>query len=90
MTNPTPAGATPANVAAQATRPDALASGELNLLGIFGPSENLSALVRLANGRVVQVETGARLMAGRIVAIDVDGLIVQQNGGTRRIAMPGG
>jgi ribosomal protein L2 len=90
MANPKPTGETPANVASHATQSDALDRSALNLLGVFGPSENLKALVRLPNGRVQQIDTGKRLAWGQVVAIDAAGLMVLKNGKTRRIEMPGG
>jgi hypothetical protein len=90
MANPNSPGATPENVASHATLTDALDRSALNLLGVFGPSEDLKALVRLPNGRVQQIGTGKRLAWGQIVAIDAAGLMVLKNGKTRRIEMPGG
>ena len=89
MTKLVPAGATPANVAAQATLSNALNASALNLLGVFGPADDLRALVRLPGGRVQQVATGHRLSWGRIVGLDDTGRMVLKNGRTRRIAMPG-
>jgi len=89
MTNTVAAGATPANVAAQATLANALDASVLNLLGIFGPADDLRALIRLPGGRVHQVTTGNRLSSGRIVAIDETGLMVLKNGRTTRITIPG-
>ena len=90
MTTNTKTGATPASVARTATQTGALAAGETALIGLFGTSGNQNALVRLANGRVLQVKPGDRVDTGVVVAIDEDGLIVQKNGETRRIGMPGG
>lgn len=88
MQNLVLAGATPANVAAQATNSAALDPSALNLLGVFGPPDNLRALVRLPGGKVQQVGPGQRLAWGRIVAIDATGLMVLENGRTSRITMP--
>jgi len=89
MTNSTSAGVTPDNVALKATRNDVLDRSALNLLGIFGPSDALRALVRLPGGRVEQVKAGQRRAWGRIVGIDAAGLMVLKNGQTKRIVMPG-
>ena len=62
----------------------------LTLLGIFGPNEDLRALVRLPGGAVRTVEPGQRFGRGKIVGIDAAGLMVLKNGQTRRISMPGG
>lgn len=90
MTNLTLAGATPANVAAKATETAALDRSALSLLGLFGPSDALRALVRLPGGRIKQVEAGQNLDWGRIVGIDATGIMVLKKGQTTRISMPGG
>jgi Tfp pilus assembly protein PilP len=63
---------------------------KLNLLGIFGTDNDLRALVRLPGGRVRQVRTGTRLAAGKVVAIDAEGLILLKGTRSTRIALPGG
>lgn len=90
MTNQTETGETPELVAQHATQINVLNRSTVNLLGIFGPSEDMRALVRQANGKVQQVEAGQRLAGGRVVAIDADGVMMLKNGKARRIAMPGG
>lgn len=90
MTNLILTGATPENVATKATNSNALDRSTLNLLGIFGPTDSMSALVRLPGGRVRKVETGQKLGRGRIVAIDAEGLMMVKNGRSERIGMPGG
>lgn len=60
------------------------------LLGVFGPETDMRALVRLSGGRVKQIETGARLPLGRVVAIDADGLMVERRGRTERVPVAGG
>ncbi len=90
MTNPNPSGETPENVAALATRPAALDHAAVTLLGVFGSSDSLRALVRLPGGRIRQVEPGQRLGLGRIAGIDATGLMLTKNGRTDRIAIPGG
>ncbi len=89
MTNVTPAGATPDNVALQATSSNVLDRSALNLLGIFGPTDALRALVRLPDGQIRQVEAGQKLSWGQIVGIDATGVIVLKNGRTGRIDIPG-
>lgn len=82
-------GQTPANVAAKATQTKAVNLTGLALIGLNGNAGAFTALVRLPGGRIKQVETGARVSGGKIVAIDADGLVLQKNGHTRRIEMPG-
>ncbi|WP_374015316.1 hypothetical protein [Phaeobacter sp. A36a-5a] len=83
-------GKTQANVAGHATQKDALHRNRLSLLGLFGANDNLSAMVRMPNGRMQIVTRGSRLSGGEVVAIDADGLILQKNGKASRLAMPGG
>ncbi|AZV77628.1 hypothetical protein EBB79_06795 [Parasedimentitalea marina] len=77
-------------VAKLATQDNALDQRSLALMGLFGPAEDLTALVRLPSGRVRRVSRGARLSSGRVVGIDAKGVLFEKNGTTRRIVMPGG
>jgi len=81
---------TNANVARLATQDKALNQKSLTLMGVFGPSEDLSALMRLPSGRVRKVTRGTRLPSGRIVGIDANGVLLEKNGTTHRLAIPGG
>ena len=81
---------TPITAAHHATEPDALDTGSLCLLGLFGPDADMRALIRLPGGRVVRVEAGSRIKGSNVVAIDADGLILLKRGKTRRITMPEG
>ncbi|GLO71013.1 hypothetical protein MACH17_25300 [Phaeobacter inhibens] len=82
-------GKTPANVAGHATQKDALRRNTLSLLGLYGASNNLNAMVRMPNGRTQVVQRGSRLSGGEVIAIDAEGLILQKNGKASRIEMPG-
>lgn len=73
-----------------ATRSGVLRHGETTLLGLAGPEADLAALIRLPGGRVRRVKRGDRLPSGRVIAIDVKGVIVEQGGRTRRMVIPGG
>ena len=75
-------------VAVHATESSVLNRNTLNLLGLFGPQQDLRALVRLPGGRIVQVAPGARVSGETVAAIDENGVILQKHGQTRRIAMP--
>ena len=86
MTNTQP----PAKVAGLATQNDTLNRNAVSLMGLFGPEDDLKALVRLPGGQIRKVSRGSSLSAGRVVAIDADGLLVLKRGETRRIEMPGG
>ena len=81
---------TPDNVAQTATQSDALPDGGTVLIGIFGAKSSPQALVRTASGRVKRTKNGSRIASSHVVAIDAEGLILERNGQTRRLAMPGG
>ncbi len=91
MSSDITAGATPAHVAGIATQPGSLETTEgLSLIGLFGPDTGLSALVRTRGGRVHEVKAGGKLGGARILAIDAEGVMVQTNGRTWRLALPAG
>ncbi|KAE9629714.1 hypothetical protein [Parasedimentitalea maritima] len=80
---------TNAKVANLATQSETLDQTSLTLMGLFGPAQDLSALMRLPSGRVRRVKRGTRLSSGRVVGIDTHGVLLEKNGTTRRLAMPG-
>lgn len=57
------------------------------LLGIFGPQNDLNALVRMPGGFVKKIKPGARLRGAIVAAIDSDGIILQRNGTTSRMGL---
>ena len=81
---------TNAKVARLATQDKALNQSSLTLMGVFGPAEDLSALMRLPSGRVRRVDRGTRLPSGRVVGIDAKGVLLEKNGATHRLSIPGG
>ncbi len=81
---------TNANLAAEATIPDALPDGETVLLGIFQRPEGSLALLRDAHGRVTGVGIGDRVGAGVVTAIGDDGLHLTEGGRESRLTIPGG
>lgn len=89
MNSKASSGKTPANVAATATQEKAADLSSVTLIGLNGASGAYKALVRMPGGRIKQVTAGTRLTAGKIVAIDENGLILEKNGRTRRVEMPG-
>lgn len=80
---------TDAIVAQLATQDNAFDRKSLALMGLFGPTNNLTALMRLPGGRVRRVSRGTRLVAGRVVGIDAKGVLLEKNGATHRLVMPG-
>lgn len=77
-------------VAQHATQKSRLTPHSMNLLGVFGPGDDLSALVRMPGGGTRKISRGSRLGRARVVAIDADGLVLQKGGATERLAIPGG
>ncbi|MDK3016232.1 hypothetical protein [Pseudodonghicola flavimaris] len=91
MTSMSKPGVTPDAVARLATTPKAIDDRGLALIGLSGGAGGgFRALVRLPGGRIKEVEAGSRLPQGRITAIDGDGLILDRNGKSRRLGLPGG
>jgi len=76
-------------VKSAATQRGALKKNSVSVLGIFGPKANMRALMRLSSGRVKEVKPGSRVASGRVVAIDEHGVMLQQSGQTKRMAIPG-
>ncbi|MDK3071922.1 hypothetical protein QO034_02255 [Sedimentitalea sp. JM2-8] len=88
MTSRNRAAKTPANVAKMATTKSALNRSSTDLIGLFGPRDNLAALVRKPNGSIQRVERGDRLSGGRVLAIDESGVMMEKNGRTFRLDLP--
>lgn len=76
-------------VAQIATQQGAMNTSGFNLLGVFGPENDMRALVRSSGGRVREIKRGERIAGGTVAAIDHKGLLVLQHGETRRLPMPG-
>ena len=76
-------------VESAATQKGALSKHHSTVLGVFGPANDMRALMRTSTGRVKEVKTGSRFGSGTIVAIDKDGIMLRQSGRTQRIAIPG-
>ncbi len=76
-------------VKSAAAQKGALKKNSVSVLGIFGPKANMRALMRLASGRVKEVKPGSRVASGKVLAIDEHGVMLQQSGQTKRIAIPG-
>lgn len=69
-----------------ATHAGALEMRRLTLIGLFGPAHAMQGLLRLPSGKTVTVQTGAQISAlGRVVAIDAEGLVIDQNGTLARM-----
>ncbi|MBJ6373298.1 hypothetical protein JF290_17360 [Sedimentitalea sp. CAU 1593] len=90
MANPSDSSQTPASVGDIATQRRALQRGDLELIGLFGPTNDLSALLRKPGGGIARVKAGDKLSAGQVIAIDESGLVLEKNGRTRRLSLPSG
>ena len=74
------------SVQSLATHEGALEMRRLTLIGLFGPQDALQGLLRLPSGKIVTVQTGTRISAlGRVVGIDTEGLLIDQNGPLGRL-----
>ena len=85
-----PSGPVSGDVATAATLEQAIDLREINLLGVFGQPNDRRALVRLANGRTVQVEVGDSLDGGEVAAIGDNALNYVKRGRTITLAIPNG
>ncbi|MEM6275811.1 MAG: hypothetical protein AAF714_02600 [Pseudomonadota bacterium] len=83
-----PSGPTRATVARAATTENAINLRRVNLIGVYGTPSNRSALVRLANGRFVKVQVGARLDGGRVAAISESALRYTKGGRNITLQIP--
>ncbi len=81
--NPTPGG-----VAQAATDENVLTLRQINLIGVYGTTRSRSALVRLSNGRIVQVRVGDALDGGQVSAIGDNALNYVKRGRTYALQMP--
>jgi hypothetical protein len=85
-----PSGPTATSVAAAATRADAIALRDINLIGVYGQPGARRALVRLGNGRYLRVGVGDQLDGGQVTAIGDNALNYQKRGRTLQLVIPGG
>ncbi|AVO37079.1 hypothetical protein [Pukyongiella litopenaei] len=83
------ANATPSNVAAMATKKKIVDRNETVLIGLFGPTTRMEALMRLPGGRIRTVKNGTSILSGRVVAIDERGVHLLRRGEVVLIGMPG-
>ncbi|MBC7132860.1 MAG: hypothetical protein H5U16_07105 [Roseovarius sp.] len=78
-----------ATLAAATTTADLPRRGPVLLGTMHGP-ESARALLRLANGEIRTVETGARIGTARLVAIGEGVVILDDRGRAERLEMPRG
>ncbi|CAN0124951.1 unnamed protein product, partial [Chrysoparadoxa australica] len=63
---------------------------KINLIGVYGTSDNRRALVRLANGKYQKVKVGDRLDGGQVTAIGEDALRYSKGSRNLTLQMPSG
>lgn len=85
-----PTAPTPAKVAKQATTSNRIDLSRVSLLGTFGASSRQRALVRLANGRVLNVKVGDRMDGGKVSEIRQGQLSYVKSGRSVTLQMPKG
>lgn len=76
-----PADGTSPFVAAQATKPDAIALAEMALVGIAGKPGDMRALFRLARGDIHVVREGDPTRLGQVFEISDAGVVVTKPNG---------
>ena len=81
-------GNTAGSVAQAATMNNAIRLRDVNLIGVYGSSNNRRALVRLRNGNYVKVEIGSSLDGGRVTAIGDSALNYVKRGKTIALELP--
>jgi hypothetical protein len=86
----TPSIPTRASVARQATVENALNLRQINLIGVYGKSNDRRALIRLANGRYVKVQIGDRVDGGQVASIGEAELSYVKRGKNIVLRMPRG
>lgn len=78
------------SVARSATLENAINLKKINLIGVYGTSDNRRALVRLANGKYQKVKVGDRLDGGQVTAIGEDALRYSKGSRNLTLQMPSG
>lgn len=78
------------SVARSATLENAINLKKINLIGVYGTSDNRRALVRLANGKYQKVKVGDRLDGGQVTAISEEALRYSKGNKNLTLEMPSG
>jgi len=81
---------TTASVARNATQQNAINLRKVNLIGVYGASNDRRALVRLSNGRYKKIKIGDRIDGGKVAAISTSELRYVKGGRTIVLKMPRG
>ena len=77
-----------ARVSATATIKDAIALGDISLIGIYGTSKTRRALVRLPQGRYVQISRGDNVSGWTVSAVGEDAVRIQKGKRNKVLRLP--
>ncbi len=72
----------------KATIRDAIDLHVDNLIGIYGKPDDRHALLRLKDGRMLEVRKGDGVRSGVVQAIDSDGVVLRYGSTTFRLSLP--
>ena len=79
---------TSARVATVATIEDGINLGDLSLIGIYGTSKTRRALVRLPQGRYVQISRGDEVRGWTVSAVSDDAVRIQRGSKSKILRLP--
>ncbi len=79
----------PQKTLAIATLEHALPRARLSLIGTLIKPGKSKALVRIRNARIRSVVIGDKIAGARVIAIEEGGLVLEQQGRTKRLKLPG-
>ncbi len=79
---------TGARVGATATIKDGIALGDISLIGIYGTSKTRRALVRLPQGRYVQITRGDQVSGWTVSAVGEDAVRIQKGSANKVLRLP--
>jgi len=79
---------TGARVGSTATIKDGIVLGDISLIGIYGTSKTRRALVRLPQGRYVQISRGDRVSGWTVSAVGEDAVRIQKGSRNKVLRLP--
>lgn len=79
---------TRASVANEATQKNKIKMRKVSLIGVYGTPKKRSALVRMSNGKIVEVSIGDRVDGGKVAAIGADQVRYVKGGRNILLKMP--
>lgn len=79
---------TRASVANEATQKNKISMRKVSLIGVYGTPKKRSALVRMSNGKIVEVSIGDRVDGGKVAAIGADEVRYVKGGRNILLKMP--